>query len=373
MKEVYQRINYYRYLTDIKKSGQDYFTRRNIKSSRNYYVTPTEILKNKAITENHIKEASISFKIKKYPVKEIKVFLKENNLKLTGKKEILVERIVENVDEETINSYFIGEFYELTDEGLSFLENNKHIDFENWHWLKYIYEDIIPFKEYENSLGNLDALKDYILNVTLKEDASKSDWEKYSLHLDLLANVHMLDDDYCSMIKELLKVYLVNINMFADCIINKKTTFFRLKSALKSHPISRDCLTKLFTEAYVSVDFSPNLSEKESYRFLNRFLDDYPLIQIDAFELKECIENNNPNIQFERSVIDEVLNKYDFKCCMCGKTAKEVELGVGWQKSFLEEGKDEEENLQSFCYECIFDNGIKFYCDPIDEEFFDEY
>ena len=373
MKEIYPRIHYYKYLSDIKKYGQDYLTKRNIESGRNHYVTPTEILKNKAINENHIKEASILFKIKQYPVKEIKSFLKDNNLKISGKKEILAERIIENVDEETINNFFIGEFYELTEKGLYFLENNKHIDFENWHWLKRIYEEIIPFEEYENSLGNLDALKYYILNVTLKEDASKQDWEKYCVHLDLLVNVQKLDEDYCSMIKELLKIYLVNINIFADYIINKKTIFSRLKEALKLYPISSDNLGRLFSEAYDSIDFTLNLSEEESYNFLNKFLKDYPYIQIDKFELKKSIENNNPNIQFERSVTEEVLNKYDFKCCMCGKTAKEVELDVGWQKSFVEEGKDDEENLQSFCYDCIFANGIKLYYDPIDEEFFDEY
>ena len=154
MNEVYHRIHYYRYLTDIKKYGQDYFTKRNIRSGGNYYGTPIETLKNKAINEHHIKKASNNFKIKQFPVKEIKIFLKENNLKLTGKKEILVNRITENVDEETINSFFTGEFYELTGEGSTFLENNKHIDFENWHWLKIIYEEIIPFEEYENSLGS---------------------------------------------------------------------------------------------------------------------------------------------------------------------------------------------------------------------------
>lgn len=372
MNEVYHRIHYYRYLTDIKKYGQDYFTKRNIRSGGNYYGTPIETLKNKAINEHHIKKASNNFKIKQFPVKEIKIFLKENNLKLTGKKEILVNRITENVDEETINSFFTGEFYELTGEGLTFLENNKHIDFENWHWLKIIYEEIIPFEEYENSLGNLDALKDYILNVTLKEDASKSDWEKYNSHLYLLSNLNKLDEDYCSMIKELLKIYLVNINMVTnDGYMNRKTIFPILKQALKFHSISRDCLTKSFSEAYVSVDFSPNLSEKESYIFLNRFLEDFPYIQIDEFELKKCIENNNPNIQFEKSVFEEVVNKYDFKCCLCGKTAKEAELSVGWQKSFVEEGMDDEENLQSFCYDCIFDNDIDFYIEPIDEEFFE--
>ena len=55
MKEVYPRIHYYRYLSDIKKYGQDYFTKRGI-NRENPYVTPTEILKNKAINENHIKE-----------------------------------------------------------------------------------------------------------------------------------------------------------------------------------------------------------------------------------------------------------------------------------------------------------------------------
>ena len=372
MKEVYPRIHYYRYLSDIKKYGQDYFTKRGI-NRENPYVTPTEILKNKAINENHIKEASIDFKIKQYPLKEIKSFLKENNLKISGKKEILAVRIIENVDKKTIDHFFIGEFYELTEDGLNFLENNKHMDFENWHWLKHIYEEIIPFEEYENSLGNLDALKDYILNVTLKEDASKQDWEKYCVHLDLLANVQKLDEDYCAMIKELLKIYLVNINIFAyDIFIIKKTIFFRLKGALKFYPISSDCLGRLFSEAYDSIDFSPNLSEEESYDFLNRFLEDYPYIQFDEFELKKSIENNYPNIQFVNSVFWEVLNKYDFKCCICGKSAKEAELDVGWQKSFVEEGNEDEGNLQSFCYDCIFDNGIKLYYDPIYEELFDE-
>lgn len=359
MTKVYRKIQYYDYLNRIKRRGQD----------------SNNLLKNKAIKEHYIKEATIFSKINYFTVEELKTFLKKNNLKKTGKKEILARRIIENVDEEIINEYFTGQYYELTEKGLNFLESNDHLSYKKLRYLTPIFTSIISIEEYENSLGSLDALKEYMLNVTLKEDASKNDWEEYCSHLFFLSNVHYIDgNDYCSRIIELMKIYLVFINLFAQEIYLRRLngTLSQIKHIISANSISKECSRKLFAEAYNSVDLSPILIEEESYEFLNKFIEDVPHTQIVEFELMKKLEKNDSSIDFKSSIDYEVLNRNDFKCCICGKTAKEVYLYVGWQRYLVEEGNNNENNLQAFCFDCGMNNNVSYYYGDDEEEYFEE-
>ena len=233
--DVNFRIFYHWYLRDINKYGQtspenskskfnserkippyhvaiDYNTLTFRFPRNDYYFVPKEILEKKALEDNFIKKATIPFVVKQHKVKDIKAFLKDHNLKVSGRKSELVERVVNNFDEDYLREFFNEDLFELTDDGLKYLEDNKHLALCYWMG-NNVFTEIITVSEKKEKLGSFDALKEYIETVTLEEDIETNDWENYFWHMYFLTRLYIQDQDYLPLLKISLKEYSARVNL----------------------------------------------------------------------------------------------------------------------------------------------------------------
>ena len=74
-----------------------------------------------------LKYADIGVTIGKHNAEELKSILKEHGLKVTGKKSVLVSRILENVSVSEIESIFTERYYDITDIGEKEIEENGYV------------------------------------------------------------------------------------------------------------------------------------------------------------------------------------------------------------------------------------------------------
>lgn len=89
-----------------------------------YNIEPSAEVK-KLILFHYLEYSNASINIKSSTVAELKKFLKDNNQKVTGKKEELINRILNNVDKETISNHFTTKKYVLSQKGKEIIDKNK--------------------------------------------------------------------------------------------------------------------------------------------------------------------------------------------------------------------------------------------------------
>ena len=313
-RKLYLRIALRRYLLDIDKYGQSYTKKYNYQPNReHYYDIPEDELELAAKENHYMKKANAMLNVEKSTVDVIKDFLKTHGLKVSGKKADLVDRVRENFNEEYISIHFPEESYELTTEGLRFLDENKHLGL--WYEDFGIFQELIPIDEYENSYNNLDELIDYI-NDILKNIITIGDWRKYTHTLELLNQIYELKGDYLSILKNEIEIYLIRINMWES--YEDYFPFFRppineimqMKKSVNKAGYSQNELKLFFDEIYYSMkkwnyvtiheDLDLFISEELSFDYLNKYMDSFPNIESINSEIKNLLNQNVEWINLKR-------------------------------------------------------------------------
>jgi hypothetical protein len=100
-------------------SGAEYNTEASKLLLNKYEINEENYLKI-ALKEDYIK----IYDIQQGTVKELKEILKNAGLVQTGNKEMLIQRVTENIDEDELKKYFGNDKYKLTPLGRKFLKDN---------------------------------------------------------------------------------------------------------------------------------------------------------------------------------------------------------------------------------------------------------
>jgi hypothetical protein len=74
--------------------------------------------------DGYLKKSSTADRIKGLKIAELKVILSELDQKTAGKKDVLVQRIIEVADDETIMRWWPDDYYSISEKGKVFLERN---------------------------------------------------------------------------------------------------------------------------------------------------------------------------------------------------------------------------------------------------------
>lgn len=380
--DVNFRIFYHWYLRDINKYGQtspevskskfnserkispyqlamDYNTLTFRFPRNDYYFVPKEILEKKALEDKLIKKASIRFVVKQHKVKDIKAFLKEHKLKGSGRKSELVERAVNNFDEDYLREFFNEDLFELTDDGLKYLEDNKHLALCYWMG-NNVFTEIITVSEYEEKLGSFDALKEYIETVTLKEDIETNDWENYFEHIYFLTRLYIQDKDNLPLLKISLKEYSARVNLLEYYKKRKYASFHspryvgNIKSCMENLSLSNNDLEILFDEAYSTFKSSRMYIPKEiAFEYLIEYCKFHPYVQQIDYEFKHIIDEYVPWFHSKKYAHEEVLERDNFCCTNCGISSKETHLMVIPKNMDFKNSKSNVDDLVTLCHKCI--------------------
>jgi hypothetical protein len=156
------------------------------------YGANTDSLLEKALKNNHLVKSDPLYNVEKAKVNEIKEILKKYDLKVSGRKRELIERIKTNLSEKDIKSNFQGSYYVLTDKGRDIVKKNNHIIY--YHKSKYLH--VISLEKYHDLLkdSNIDNLKYDIalelLEEYVLEERKQGNWGLYRNSFLAIAKVY---------------------------------------------------------------------------------------------------------------------------------------------------------------------------------------
>ncbi len=179
------------------------------------YESDAHLLLKEAIQNNHLKESNLSYILEKATVNDLKESLKRHDLKVSGRKKELIQRIQNNLSEEMIKTDFSASYYVLTSEGSNLVQENDHIVY--YHKSQYLY--VFPLEKYHELLKEqnvedknlkydlaLKLLDKYAINYR-----KRGDWGLYRNILLSMANVYQDKKDDLTSLDNYLKV--INIDL----------------------------------------------------------------------------------------------------------------------------------------------------------------
>lgn len=224
-------------------------------------------LERKAISDHYVTNIS---DLDSLTVSELKEILKMNNLKVSGRKNELIERI-------TLNKVAYND-KKLSKSAIEFINSNRHILFYNSHpELKPIidvdkYADIFENQNKTNSNRIQETIIEF-LNTQEYQTLTNYEIMRYKSILFILSDLYEMNNDITRAIESNFKIFIVELNNFneslkkavpQECSLNGDVTD-NLIYLLDSNSIDSTTLKRLFGESYRQIEIlDPVISAEES-------------------------------------------------------------------------------------------------------------
>lgn len=224
-------------------------------------------LERKAISDRYVTPIT---DLENLTVNELKEILKTNNLKVSGRKDELIERI-------TLNKVAYSD-KKLSKNAIEFIESNKHILFYNSHpELKPIinvdkYADIFENQNKTNS-GRIRETVIEFLNTQEYHTLTNYEISRYKAILLILSDLYEMNNDITRAIETCFKIFLVELNNFREnskkavpqeCSLNGDITD-NLIDLLENNSIDSIELKRMFNASYNQLEIlDPVISAEES-------------------------------------------------------------------------------------------------------------
>lgn len=220
---------------------------------------------------------------KKYTVAQLKELLKENGLKVSGKKQELVERLLPVLGESS------GD-YELTEKAKEFIEENQWIDLYMFALVAFRFEDYETYVKTSSEDDVKTALNfcDEIISRALMAN-------QFLVFIDALsakAHVYAYDGDYESFLDYDLQRYILGLNpivmdaqTYATYDIINEANIINLRNVLAKFDFGslKKRFDKIWAKSHVT---NITVPKKTSYKILQKAISGADLDELN-FDLKE--------------------------------------------------------------------------------------
>ena len=222
---------------------------------------------------------------KKYTVADLKVLLKENGLKVSGKKQELVERILPVLNE----GADAGDF-ELTDKAHEFLEENDWIDLYMFALVAFRFEDYENYVE-ASSAGKIETALNFCDEILSRALVAN----QFIVFIDALsakAHVYAYDGDYDSFMDYDLQRYILGLNpismdaqTYATYDVINEANIINLRSVLEK--LDMGSLKKRFDKIWNICNIrNTTVPKKTCFKILQKALDGADIEELN-FDIKE--------------------------------------------------------------------------------------
>lgn len=223
---------------------------------------------------------------KKYTVAELKDILRENNLKVSGKKQELVDRILPVLNSQII---FYGDV-ELTDKAKAFLEENEWIDLYMFALVAFRFDDYEKYVA-TSTVGNVQTALNFCDEIISRALMAN----QFLVFIDALsakAHVYAYDGDYESFLDYDLQRYILGLNpiimdsqTYANYDIVNEANIINLRNVCEHFNFGN--LKKRFDNIWAKSHIkSITVPKKTCYKILQKALSGADIEEIN-FDLRE--------------------------------------------------------------------------------------
>lgn len=292
------RVAYVLYLEEFRKNPAKKFSDR---LAKHYDTTPNK-LNRQALEDEFIELASPLNAARDSKVSDLKEILKEHNLKVSGKKDELIERLGENLTDEELKKHFKSKTYQISEKGLEFLSENSYIlyIYNNSDISRVFYPSEIG-KIFEERQYSEDEIHEIILKYLKRifdEKLTQELWVDFRIYANAIAEVLEDKNELKDALNMRLKVFLFDINNFS--IVShrpepkktklKQKDMSKLMELMHNLALSIDELKEEFSKAYDEVLFEVEITKEDSLIYLLKIFGGEDLDKISE-EINESYSN----------------------------------------------------------------------------------
>ena len=284
------KVAYVLYLEEFRKNPAKKFSDS---LAKRYDTTPNKLNK-QALEDEFIEPASPLNAAKDLKVSDLKEILKEHNLKVSGKKDELIERLGENLTDEELKKYFKSKTYQISKKGLEFLSENSYIlyIYSNSDISRVFYPSEIG-KIFEERQYSEDEIRDMILKYLKRifdEKLTQELWVDFKIYANAIAEILEDKNELKDALNMRLKVFLFDINNFS--IVSqrpdpkktklKQKDMSKLMELMHNLALSIDELKEEFAKAYDEVLFEVEITKEDSLIYLLKIFGGEDLDKVSA-------------------------------------------------------------------------------------------